>query len=425
MRAAYSMKNESPAKRRPMAVSLFSGAMGLDLGIERAGFETVCCVELDKFACQTIRRNTCKPVLHADIHNVSAEAIEAAGGIRRSEVSLVYGGPPCQAFSTAGKQRSLQDFRGNCVLQFLRLVAEIRPETFILENVRGILYAKLNAVPDEFEEYSENAHRPGSVVHMLVSEYRKLGYAVSFSLFDSARYGVPQFRDRFIMFGTLRRDVVPIPPPTHSKDPSAGTGLMPFVTLREALAGLDEDHGDGLQFSEKQRRFLSLLGPGQYWISLPKELQEEALGRAYHLTGGRTGFFRRLSWDKPSPTLVTSPTMPATMLCHPGEIRPLSVREYARIQQFPDEWIFEGPRQEVYKQIGNAVPVGLAYVAGRAIMDHLEGQANVEPACVPATSRYHDVHYTLFLAAFLSGRQAVRTGPQVLSSAGQLALELV
>jgi DNA (cytosine-5)-methyltransferase 1 len=375
--------------------------MGLDLGIDAAGFETVCCVELDKYACRTIRTNTNTPVIEADIHNVGAEDIESASGVTRDRISLVYGGPPCQAFSTAGKQRSLQDFRGNLVLQFLRVVAEIRPEYFILENVRGILYAKLNAVPEEYAEYADNCDRSGSVVHMLVSEFRKLGYTISFSLFDSARYGIPQSRDRFIMFGTLRSDAVPIPVPTHTKDMKQQPHLKPYKTLRDALRGLAPDDSELLQFTPRQIRLLEMIKPGQCWTSLPAELQAEALGGAYHLTGGRTGFFRRLSWDKPSPTLVTSPAMPATMLCHPDEPRPLTVQEYARIQQFPDNWVFDGPRQQIYKQIGNAVPVGLGTVAGTAIMQHIRGSEALGDTCfAPTTSRYHGVTDTEFLSAF-------------------------
>lgn len=386
---------------RPLALSLFSGAMGLDLGMEQAGFKTICCVEKDKHACATIRKNTAIPVIENDITKVSVEEIEAAAGVAHDQISLVYGGPPCQAFSTAGRQRSLQDFRGNLVLQFLRIVAEVQPEYFVFENVRGILYAKLEAVPDgpDYSRYAEIVSYPGSVVRMLVSEFQKLGYTISFSLFNSAKYGVPQSRDRFIMFGTKRPDEVMIPAPTHGDRP----GQQPLLTLRDALADLPaEADAGGLRFTPKHERFLSMLQPGQYWTALPAEMQEEALGKAYHLTGGRTGFFRRLDWDKPSPTLVTSPVMPATMLCHPDELRPLSVREYARIQQFPDQWQFEGPRVQIYKQIGNAVPVGLGEVAGRAVLAHMEQTEIVQRQRpeVPSTSRYKGTNHREFLNVF-------------------------
>ncbi len=383
---------------RPLALSLFSGAMGLDLGMEKAGFKTICCVEKDKHACATIRKNTDIPVIEDDITNVPVEKIEEVSGVTRDQISIVFGGPPCQAFSTAGKRRSLQDFRGNLVLQFLRIVTEVQPEYFVFENVRGILYAKLEAVPEgpEYCEYEGIASLPGSVVRMLVSEFQKQGYTISFSLFNSAKYGVPQSRDRFIMFGTKRPDEVPIPIPTHGDRPDQ----FPLATLRDGLADLPaEAEAGGLRFSPKHERFLSLLKPGEYWTALPTDLQEEALGKAFHLTGGRTGFFRRLDWDRPSPTLVTSPVMPATMLCHPDELRPLSVREYARIQQFPDHWQFEGPRIQIYKQIGNAVPVGLGEVAGRAVLAHM-GQTALTLAArptIPLTSRYKGTNHREFL----------------------------
>lgn len=151
-----------------------------------------------------------------------------------------------------------------------------------------------------------------------------------------------------------------------------------WVTLREALKGLKEEDMNYIDFSDKQKYYLSLLKEGQNWRNLPEYLQEKALGKAYYLGGGKTGFYRRLSWDKPSPTLVTSPRMPATMLCHPDKLRPLSIEEYARIQQFPDNWKFEGSLVEIYKQIGNAVPVGLGYMAAKNIIDFYEGNYDVE-----------------------------------------------
>ena len=119
---------------------------------------------------------------------------------------------------------------------------------------------------------------------------------------------------------------------------------------------------------------MQMLTEGQNWRDLPPEVAEKAMGKAYHLTGGKTGFLRRLRFDDPSPTLVTSPTMPATLLCHPTQLRPLSVEEYARIQQFPDTWQFCGRIETIYKQIGNAVPVGLGYAVGRQVMKSILGE---------------------------------------------------
>lgn len=354
------------------AISLFSGAMGLDLGIEKAGFDIRLCIEMDKWAVQTIKRNTDIPVIERDINNITTDEMLRTAGLEKKDVTLVVGGPPCQAFSTAGRQRGLADFRGNVILQYLRVVDEIRPPYFILENVRGILSAKLNSVPEEYEEYEHIKDIKGSVLHFLTCEFKKLGYKISYALLNAANYGVPEKRERVIMIGHIG-ERVPIPSPTHSEHGEYGT--TKWVTLGDAISDL-KGRKD-LRFvplRPKSVEFMAMLKEGENWRNLPEEAAKRAMGKAYDLSGGKTGFLRRLSFDEPSPTLVTSPTMPATQLCHPTELRPLSVEEYARIQQFPDDWIFEGRIETVYKQIGNAVPVGLGYAAGSQVMKHIKGE---------------------------------------------------
>ena len=370
------------------AVSLFSGAMGLDLGIEKSGFDVRVCVEMDKFAVQTIRANTNIPVIDKDINQVSTGEILRVAKLKPQEVMLVVGGPPCQAFSTAGRQRGLADFRGNVIIQYLRVVNEIRPQYFILENVRGLLSAKLNTVPDEYAEYEGVKDMKGSVLYFVVREFQKMGYAVSHALFNAANYGVPETRERVILFGH-RGEKMPLPQPTHSEH--GEDGLLPWVTLRDVISDLEDESPENyIPLRSKCMKYIHLVGEGQNWRALPKEVLPEAMGGAYDMSGGKTGFHRRLSYDKPSPTLVTSPTMPATLLCHPTQPRPLSVREYARIQQFPDDWLFVGPIEKVYKQIGNAVPVGLGYMAGRHVMRHIQGELQPETHAVDSTvfSRY-------------------------------------
>ena len=347
-------------------VSLFSGAMGLDLGLEKAGFHTAVCVEMDKLACQTIRENTNTPVIEGDISQISTEEILQTAKLTKEDVFMVVGGPPCQAFSTAGKRLSLQDLRGNVIMNFVRVVEEIAPPYFILENVRGILSTPLNAVPPEYEdEYGEITNISGSVVYFLWSEFKKLGYDVSFTLFNSANYGVPQVRERVIMFGS-RNGRIPLPSPTHSKT-GIETGKK-WTTIAEAFEGLGKQE-QYLELTEKMKRFVGMLKEGENWTNLPKELHKEAMGGSLELNGGKTGFYRRLAFDKPSPTLLTSPIMNATLLAHPTELRSLSVQEYARIQQFPDNWKFQGSLTNIFKQVGNAVPTGLGYVAGKTILD--------------------------------------------------------
>ncbi|OUQ90100.1 hypothetical protein B5G50_02735 [Brevibacillus brevis] len=344
--------------------------MGLDLGIEKAGFDIKVCVEMDKLAAKTIQENSNIPVINKDINKVSTEEILQTAGLSREEVFLVVGGPPCQAFSTAGNRKGLEDFRGNVISNYLRVIKEIQPQFFIMENVRGILSTEMKYVPDEFEEYKDIVNLKGSVVYFLTKEFEKYGYSISFTLFNSANYGVPQKRERVIIFGH-KGERIPLPSPTHSSTGDE-TGNK-WVSFSEAIQGLDPDKHDYIELSERMKHYLAFLSGGQYWKHLPEDIVQEAMGKSYFLGGGKTGFYRRLSYDKPSPTLVTSPSMPATMLAHPEELRPLSVQEYARIQQFPDHWKFQGSIMNIYKQIGNAVPVGLGYMAGKTIMDFYKG----------------------------------------------------
>jgi DNA (cytosine-5)-methyltransferase 1 len=352
-------------------LSLFSGAMGLDLGLEAAGLEVAAAVELDPVACQTIRHNRPElPLYEGDIYDLSSEDLCKLAGVTKDQVFAIVGGPPCQAFSTAGRRRGTADERGNVILSFVRMVDEIRPRYFVLENVRGLLSMPLKAVPKGHEEYADLIDVKGSLLHFLTQQFRELGYHVSFGLLSAANYGVPQKRERVIIMGSLDSRV-PLPSPTHSEHQLAGT--LPWNDFRSAVRGLHADH-EHSSLGEKTKRFLEMLGPGQYWKHLPEHLQKEAMGGAFDTQGGRTGFYRRLAWDRPSPTLVTDPGQKATLLGHPNEPRPLSVQEYARVQQFPDDFEFMGSRRDKYRQIGNAVPVGLGEVIGRTLLDHAAGR---------------------------------------------------
>lgn len=287
--------------------------MGLDLGIEKAGFNIRVCVEKDREAAKTIRLNTSIPVIEDDITRVSSEDILRAAGLERNEVTMVVGGPPCQAFSTAGKQQGLADFRGNVIIQYLRVVKELQPKYFILENVRGILSAKLNAIPEEYHEYRDIVDVRGSVLHFLIMEFQKLGYALSYALLNAANYGVPEKRERVVIIGHLG-DRVPLPKPTHSENGDFDT--LKWTSLKDAIGDLE--NREDLEYTPLRTKsipFLSKLSEGQNWRNLDAESAKEAMGKAFYLGGGKTGFLRRLSFSEPSPTLVTSPTMPATLLC--------------------------------------------------------------------------------------------------------------
>lgn len=371
------------------AISLFSGAMGLDLGIEKAGIEIKLCVEMNKQAASTIRNNTNIPVINRDITTIPTIELLETSGLTNQEVDLIVGGPPCQAFSTAGARRGLDDFRGNVIIQYLRVISEIQPRYFILENVRGILSAKLNAVPDSYHEYKDIKNMKGSVIRFLANEFKKLGYTISFTLFNAANYGVPQVRERVIIFGAKGEKRIPLPQPTHSEMGINGTEK--WVTLGDVIKDLPKpNESEYTPLNKKMLQYMSLVKEGENWTNLEPKIAKEAMGKAYELSGGKTGFLRRLSNSKPSPTLVTSPVMPATLICHPTELRPLSIKEYARVQQFPDDWKFSGNIADIYKQIGNAVPVGLGYMAGMQIVrfDNGELKGNEDKNNLIPYSRY-------------------------------------
>lgn len=361
--------------RDPTVISLFSGAMGLDLGLEAAGFQTAVAVEINAFAVRTMQENKPDlPVIHRGIEEVSTQEILEKAGLKVGQATLVVGGPCCQSFSTAGKRQSISDERrGSLFKHFTRVVAEAQPRFFIMENVKGILSAAVKHRPLKQRGAGFPPLAPeeelGSALKVICAELEQLGYHTIYKLINCADYGVPQKRNRVLFIGSRDGEDIKFPEPTHSKD---GTKGKRWVTLRQALAPLKNKVPEYIPFAEERAKYLSLLKGGQYWTSLPKRMHKAALGGAYDSWGGRCGFCRRLAWDEPSPTLVTTPTARATTLCHPEELRPLSIQEYARLQGFPSKWMFSGNLQQRYCQIGNAVPVKIGEVVGKMILDVVE-----------------------------------------------------
>jgi DNA (cytosine-5)-methyltransferase 1 len=373
------------------ALSFFSGAMGLDQGLEKAGIHVLLACEMDKACRRTIAANRPDIALLGDVWKYSAADIRLAAGLSSSDdIDVIVGGPPCQAFSTAGARRGFKDERGNVFLRYIDLILELRPKYAVIENVRGLLSAPLNHRPHSERDdkwIPDSGEIAGGALLHALGMLRAGGYGISFNLYNAANFGVPQSRERVIILCSRDGAKLPHLKPTHSLDGSFG--LPKWRTLRDALEGLDFKAGDHEDFPESRLRFYRMLGPGQYWKHLPKELHRDALGASLDSGGGKTGFLRRLDWDKPSCTLVTSPCMPATDICHPTEHRPLSVQEYKRIQQFPDNWIVCGSMSDLYRQVGNAVPVGLGEAVGRAIIAHMNGLEIKPPEHFPF-SRYKE-----------------------------------
>lgn len=336
----YSTKPIRPFK----LLELFAGAGGLAIGMEKAGFDSVFLNEIDKHACNTLRKN--RPewnVVEGDISNIDFRKYQG-------QIDLLSGGFPCQAFSYAGKQLGFEDTRGTLFYEFARAVNETKPKVFLGENVRGLLN-----------------HDSGKTLQTIKKIISDLGYTlVDPKILKAIFYQVPQKRERLFLVG-IRNDLV-----------SKGKFVWPssykrIFTMKDALkAGdlyaTDVPESPGQTYPKRKAEILKMVPPGGYWRDLPDNIQREYMMKSYFLSGGKTGMARRLSWDEPSLTLTCAPAQKQTERCHPEDTRPLTVREYARIQTFPDNWVFTGPVSAQYKQIGNAVPVNLAYAMGRALV---------------------------------------------------------
>ena len=377
-------------------ISLFSGAMGLDIGLEKAGLNIVLGQDVDPACAATMRANGHK-VLDGDIRRIGeAELLEQAG-MARGEPFLICGGPPCQPFSTAGKRMGINDPRGSLFMDFIRMIDYIRPRFFIMENVKGLMSAPLKHIPLAKRDDADPEQRLGTVLDVILSEFDKLGYKTVYGLLDAVNYGVPQFRERFVLIGSRDSENIFLPLPTHFQRHQEP--VYRWRTLRDAIQDLERDWGECAAFSKDRLAYLRLVPEGGNWRDLPEDVRAEAMGGAYGSGGGKVGFFRRLSYSQPSPTLVTSPVQKATMMCHPTQDRPLSIREYARIQQFPDDWKFMGTGAAKYRQIGNAVPVGLAEALGKAVLSAADDSAEIH------TKRFRgtDIHQKLKQAIEIGG----------------------
>lgn len=360
-------------------VSLFSGGMGLDLGLEEAGLHVTVSQDFDKWCVETILKNG-RIAVSGDIRQLitddpTCSFLLKAGQIKnREDVFAVVGGPPCQAYSTAGKRLGVADDRGSLYMQYLHVVEKIKPRFFVMENVKGLL--SMPRTPGD--------KNSGLLIDTILDQFHRLGYRTVYGLLDAVHYGVPQFRERLIIIGSRDNEPIFMPAPTHfhmHQNPN-----MRWRTLEQAIQDLQPEPGPCAKFSNNINQYLALIPEGGNWKSLPQNIVELAMGGAYHSGGGKVGFFRRLSFKEPSPTLVTSPIQKATLLGHPRELRPLSVKEYARIQQFPDTWKFEGSLANCYKQIGNAVPIGLGKAIGQMLISVAQDNSTIRVKRIRGTS---------------------------------------
>ena len=388
-------------------VSLFTGAMGLDIGLEETGrFETHLAVDANEAACETIRMNrdagrTTNPdleVINADLGEISPQEVFDQVDASPEDVDLLSGGPPCVSFSTAGDRRTLQDARGELIFDYLDFVEYIKPDFFLMENVRGLMSAAIQHRPTDERPKNggpplEPEEKPGSVLKLWLRDLMDIGnedYRIDIFEVNSANYGAPQIRERVLFIGNRHNIKTQFPRPTHYNVPKeAGSStdeestsnklntlsdkeIKPFNTLADAIKDLEEDDPVIMDFSPRKKKYLKKVPPGGNWRTLPEELQKESMGAAYEASGGRSGWWRRLSYDYPTPTILGQPNHSSSALCHPEEVRALTLRECALVQEFPEDWEFAGTPAEQYKQVGNAVPITLGRVAGETIAEHLD-----------------------------------------------------
>ncbi len=342
--SSWDKEFKTKPKRKFKLIELFAGAGGLAIGMEKAGFKSILLNEIDKHACNTLRENRPKwNVVEGDVSNINFTEY-------KNKVDVLSGGFPCQSFSYAGKKLGFEDVRGTLFFEFARAVKESNPKVILGENVRGLL-----------------KHDDGKTLGAIKNIINELGYKlVEPRVLKAVFYQVPQKRERLLLVA-IRKDLAK---KVEFLWPSPYKRIMVVkdALKKGALYSTNVPKSDGQKYPKRKTEILSLVPQGGYWRDLPDKIQREYMKKSYFLGGGKTGMARRLSWDEPSLTLTCAPAQKQTERCHPKETRPLTVREYARIQTFPDEWKFSGPLTSQYKQIGNAVPVNLSHAIGRSLV---------------------------------------------------------
>jgi DNA (cytosine-5)-methyltransferase 1 len=354
----------SPRKAHPKVISLYSGAGGLDYGFEAAGFQTVFANDFDHDSCETLRLNREWPVVEDSIFDVSSEKILEVAGVGAGEVDVVIGGPPCQPFSKSGywargESSRLDDPRAATLDAYLRVVEDVQPRVFLLENVHGIAYSDKNeGLQLLLRRIREINRRTGS------------RYQPRYAVLNAAWYGVPQLRERFFLIAARDGTVFNFPARrfVDRAEQNALTGLCRYRTAWDALADVKDAAAEDTAPRGKWAGLLPSIPEGQNY------LWHTERGGGLPLFGWRRrywNFLLKLSKAMPSWTIQAQPG-PAVGPFH-WENRRLSHRELCRLQTFPDDIHVYGGRTSVQRQIGNAVPSLLAEVLAREIRTQLLG----------------------------------------------------
>lgn len=332
-------------------IELCAGGGGLALGAELAGFEHHALIEVDKYCIETLKHN--RPdwnILLEDLTKITEKDLCEFFSLEKGELDLLSGGVPCQSFSYAGKKLGLEDTRGTLFYHYAKFLKQLQPKMFLFENVRGML-----------------SHDQGKTFEIIKNTFIDCGYNIQYQILNANDYNVAQKRERLIVIG-IRKDLN-----LNFKFPNP---IEPKPVLRDIL--LDCPESKGMSYSKEKLKFFNLIPQGGNWTSLPEELAKAYMGKSYYNSGGKTGILRRLSLDEPSLSILTTPSQKQTERCHPLETRPFTIRECARIQSFPDDWEFIGSISNQYKQIGNAVPVNLAYYICKSIYETLKKETENE-----------------------------------------------
>ncbi|QVJ96519.1 DNA cytosine methyltransferase [Mycoplasma mycoides subsp. capri] len=330
------------------SIELFAGAGGLALGLEQAGFEHIGLVEFDKQAVETLKFN--RPnwnIIFEDVQKVSQRDLKKEFNLQIGELDLLSGGAPCQSFSYAGKRLGLEDTRGTMFYHYATFLNKLKPKMFLFENVKGLL-----------------THNKGQTFQTICDIFSQQGYQITYKVLNALDYMVAQKRERLIVIG-IRNDLTNLIkfefPKKHQKK----------LVLKDILKNVPKS--ECAKYSKEKQEIFKLVPPGGCWKDIDQNIAKKYMKSCWNMQGGRTGILRRLSLDEPGLTVLTTPQMKQTERCHPLEVRPFSIRENARIQSFPDNWVFKGTISSQYRQIGNAVPCNLAKEIGLSIIKSLKG----------------------------------------------------
>jgi DNA (cytosine-5)-methyltransferase 1 len=360
-----------PGTTSALVVSLFSGAGGLDIGLEEAGFEIRLAVDSDPAACETLRQNCARGtrIWQGSIHDLSVQDMLALGRVSNNEIALLAGGPPCQPFSKAafwrhGDTARLRDPRADTLAAYLLALRELTPSSFILENVAGLAFKG----KDDGLQYIRRTVAA-------INRKRRTRYSFTVVKINAANFGVPQIRERIFVVG-FRDGQQFIPPTATHADPlllpslprSVRVSTLPWVTAWDAIGELQDHPNEGLEVRGYWGGLLPSIPEGSNYLFHTER------GGGLPIFGWRRrywSFLLKLAKDRPSWTIPAQPG-PAIGPFHWSNRR-LSMRELCRLQTFPDRYVVRGTQSEIQRQIGNAVPSLLGEVLGRAILDQLLG----------------------------------------------------